>query len=146
MSELHLFDVFRTCLQLVKLTVVSPPRPAAAAAAAASLASAADDRARPEERRRNELYRQYYEELQRRSDSERPVDCSVIVVNKAQKYVRSLGRRGERATSPRVGAAHAVFLFHIALCLSLSLSLSVCVCVCVSLCVHVLHKHLSGVC
>lgn len=40
---------------------------------------------RPEERRRNELYRQYYEELQRRYDAERPVDCSVIVVNKQQK-------------------------------------------------------------
>lgn len=52
--------------------------------------SAVDDRARPEERRRNELYRQYYEELQRRYDTDRPVDCSVIVVNKAQKYVRSL--------------------------------------------------------
>ena len=49
-----------------------------------------DDRARPEERRRNELYRQYYEELQRRYDTDRPVDCSVIVVNKAQKYVHSL--------------------------------------------------------
>lgn len=52
--------------------------------------SAVDDRARPEERRRNELYRQYYEELQRRYDTDRPVDCSVIVVNKAQKYVRFL--------------------------------------------------------
>lgn len=49
-----------------------------------------DDRIRPEERRRNELYRQYYEELQRRYDTDRPVDCSVIVVNKAQKYVYSL--------------------------------------------------------
>lgn len=46
-----------------------------------------DDRPRPEERRRNELYRQYYEEIQRRYDTDRPVDCSVIVVNKAQKYV-----------------------------------------------------------
>ncbi|XP_074497202.1 nuclear receptor coactivator 5 isoform X3 [Sebastes fasciatus] len=45
-----------------------------------------DDRARPEERRRNDLYRQYYEELQRRYDTDRPVDCSVIVVNKAQNY------------------------------------------------------------
>lgn len=44
-----------------------------------------DDRPRPEERRRNELYRQYYEEIQRRYDTDRPVDCSVIVVNKAQK-------------------------------------------------------------
>lgn len=54
--------------------------------------STLDDRVRPEERRRNELYRQYYEELQRRYDSDRPVDCSVIVVNKAQKYVSSLLR------------------------------------------------------
>ncbi|MEQ2314146.1 hypothetical protein AMECASPLE_009154 [Ameca splendens] len=53
-----------------------------------------DDRARPEERRRNELYRQYYEELQRRYDTERPVDCSVIVVNKAQKeYAETVGRK-----------------------------------------------------
>lgn len=52
-----------------------------------SLPFAVEDRARPEERRRNELYRQYYEELQRRYDTDRPVDCSVIVVNKAQKYV-----------------------------------------------------------
>lgn len=52
--------------------------------------STLDDRIRPEERRRNELYRQYYEELQRRYDTDRPVDCSVIVVNKAQKYVSSL--------------------------------------------------------
>lgn len=44
-----------------------------------------DGRVRPEERRRNDLYRQYYEELQRRYDTDRPVDCSVIVVNKAQK-------------------------------------------------------------
>lgn len=44
-----------------------------------------EERLRPEERRRNELYRQYYEELQRRYDAERPVDCSVIVVNKLQK-------------------------------------------------------------
>lgn len=55
-----------------------------------SSSSPADDRARPEERRRNELYRQYYEELQRRYDTDRPVDCSVIVVNKAQKYVYCL--------------------------------------------------------
>ncbi|XP_030633226.1 nuclear receptor coactivator 5 [Chanos chanos] len=53
-----------------------------------------DDRIRPEERRRNELYRQYYEELQRRYDSERPVDCSVIVVNKQQKvYAENVGRK-----------------------------------------------------
>ncbi|XP_033482291.1 nuclear receptor coactivator 5 isoform X1 [Epinephelus lanceolatus] len=56
---------------------------------------AADDRARPEERRRNELYRQYYEELQRRYDTDRPVDCSVIVVNKAQnrEYAETVGRK-----------------------------------------------------
>ncbi|XP_029907881.1 nuclear receptor coactivator 5 isoform X3 [Myripristis murdjan] len=55
---------------------------------------AVDDRGRPEERRRNELYRQYYEELQRRYDTERPVDCSVIVVNKAQKeYAETVGRK-----------------------------------------------------
>ncbi|XP_040888873.1 nuclear receptor coactivator 5 isoform X3 [Toxotes jaculatrix] len=54
-----------------------------------------DDRARPEERRRNELYRQYYEELQRRYDTDRPVDCSVIVVNKAQnrEYAETVGRK-----------------------------------------------------
>ncbi|KAJ8260455.1 hypothetical protein GJAV_G00182380 [Gymnothorax javanicus] len=55
---------------------------------------AAEDRPRVEERRRNELYRQYYEELQRRYDSERPVDCSVIVVNKQQKeYAETVGRK-----------------------------------------------------
>ncbi|KAL7891708.1 hypothetical protein AOLI_G00011840 [Acnodon oligacanthus] len=53
-----------------------------------------EERLRPEERRRNELYRQYYEELQRRYDAERPVDCSVIVVNKQQKeYAETVGRK-----------------------------------------------------
>nr|XP_055068596.1 nuclear receptor coactivator 5 isoform X2 [Misgurnus anguillicaudatus] len=53
-----------------------------------------EERMRPEERRRNELYRQYYEELQRRLDAERPVDCSVIVVNKLQKeYAETVGRK-----------------------------------------------------
>ncbi|KAF5896304.1 nuclear receptor coactivator 5-like isoform X1, partial [Clarias magur] len=53
-----------------------------------------DERMQPEERRRNELYRQYYEELQRRYDAERPVDCSVIVVNKQQKeYAEMVGRK-----------------------------------------------------
>ncbi|XP_051986811.1 nuclear receptor coactivator 5-like isoform X1 [Xyrauchen texanus] len=53
-----------------------------------------DERVRPEERRRNDLYRQYYEELQRRYDAERPVDCSVIVVNKLQKeYAETVGRK-----------------------------------------------------
>ncbi|XP_043565994.1 nuclear receptor coactivator 5-like [Chiloscyllium plagiosum] len=46
------------------------------------------------ERRREELYRQYYDEIQRRYDAERPVDCSVIVVNKQQKeYAESVGRK-----------------------------------------------------
>ncbi|CDQ72200.1 unnamed protein product [Oncorhynchus mykiss] len=54
-----------------------------------------DDRVRVEERRRNELYRQYYEEVQRQYDRERPVDCSVIVVNKAQnrEYAETVGRK-----------------------------------------------------
>lgn len=54
-----------------------------------------EERVRPEERRRNELYRQYYEELQRRYDAERPVDCSVIVVNKLQnrEYAETVGRK-----------------------------------------------------
>ncbi|XP_060775340.1 nuclear receptor coactivator 5 isoform X3 [Neoarius graeffei] len=58
-----------------------------------------EERIRPEERRRNELYRQYYEELQRRYDAERPVDCSVIVVNKLQnltfcrEYAEMVGRK-----------------------------------------------------
>ncbi|KAJ0068667.1 hypothetical protein NL108_010343, partial [Boleophthalmus pectinirostris] len=58
-------------------------------------AAVTDEHMRPEERRRNELYRQYYEELQRRQDSERPVDCSVIVVNKAQnrEYAETVGRK-----------------------------------------------------
>ncbi|XP_039652341.1 nuclear receptor coactivator 5 isoform X8 [Perca fluviatilis] len=71
---------------------------------ASNLSSTVDDRARPEERRRNELYRQYYEELQRRFDTDRPVDCSVIVVNKAQnvylcsenncrEYAETVGRK-----------------------------------------------------
>ncbi|XP_015249598.1 PREDICTED: nuclear receptor coactivator 5-like isoform X2 [Cyprinodon variegatus] len=56
---------------------------------------AVDDRIRPEERRRNELYRHYFEELQRRYDADRPVDCSVIVVNKAQnrEYAETVGRK-----------------------------------------------------
>ncbi|XP_062853567.1 nuclear receptor coactivator 5 isoform X2 [Trichomycterus rosablanca] len=52
------------------------------------------ERIPPEEQRRNELYRQYYEELQRRYDAERPVDCSVVVVNKLQKeYAETVGRK-----------------------------------------------------
>jgi len=43
------------------------------------------DRLKREEQRREELYRQYYEEIKRRFDAERPVDCSVIVVNKQTK-------------------------------------------------------------
>ncbi|NXW09374.1 NCOA5 protein, partial [Fregetta grallaria] len=52
------------------------------------------DRLKREERRREELYRQYYEEIKRRFDAERPVDCSVIVVNKQMKeYAESVGRK-----------------------------------------------------
>ncbi|NWW86377.1 NCOA5 protein, partial [Rhynochetos jubatus] len=52
------------------------------------------DRLTREERRREELYRQYYEEIKRRFDAERPVDCSVIVVNKQTKeYAESVGRK-----------------------------------------------------
>ena len=47
--------------------------------------SRAKERLKREERRREELYRQYFEEIQRRFDAERPVDCSVIVVNKQTK-------------------------------------------------------------
>ncbi|TRY98879.1 hypothetical protein DNTS_014690 [Danionella cerebrum] len=53
-----------------------------------------EERVSPEERRRNELYAQYYEVLQRRYDADRPVDCSVIVVNKLQKeYAETVGRK-----------------------------------------------------
>ncbi|KAM6404190.1 nuclear receptor coactivator 5 [Rhynochetos jubatus] len=53
-----------------------------------------EDRLTREERRREELYRQYYEEIKRRFDAERPVDCSVIVVNKQTKeYAESVGRK-----------------------------------------------------
>ncbi|NXY66344.1 NCOA5 protein, partial [Callaeas wilsoni] len=52
------------------------------------------DRLKREERRREELYRQYYEEIKRSFDAERPVDCSVIVVNKQTKeYAESVGRK-----------------------------------------------------
>lgn len=79
---------------------------------------AAEERARPEERRRNELYRQYYEELQRRYDTDRPVDCSVIVVNKAQKYVHSLIYMGNTDLGPGMFVntlpVHDMFSFHMA--------------------------------
>ncbi|XP_043841862.1 nuclear receptor coactivator 5 isoform X2 [Dromiciops gliroides] len=53
-----------------------------------------EKRLKREERRREELYRQYFEEIQRRFDAERPVDCSVIVVNKQTKdYAESVGRK-----------------------------------------------------
>ncbi|XP_040837319.1 nuclear receptor coactivator 5 isoform X1 [Ochotona curzoniae] len=56
--------------------------------------SRAKERLKREERRREELYRQYFEEIQRRFDAERPVDCSVIVVNKQTKdYAESVGRK-----------------------------------------------------
>lgn len=56
--------------------------------------SRAKERLKREERRREELYRRYFEEIQRRFDAERPVDCSVIVVNKQTKdYAESVGRK-----------------------------------------------------
>lgn len=86
------------------------------------LFSMSDDRIRPEERRRNELYRQYYEELQRRYDTDRPVDCSVIVVNKAQKYVYNLLR----------SAHSSVQMPDIESCVEGFISYCSCVCVCLS--------------
>ncbi|XP_053102648.1 nuclear receptor coactivator 5 isoform X2 [Hemicordylus capensis] len=54
----------------------------------------AEERMKREERRREDLYRQYFEDIKRRIDSERPVDCSVIVVNKQTKeYAESVGRK-----------------------------------------------------
>ncbi|XP_030742891.1 nuclear receptor coactivator 5 isoform X5 [Echinops telfairi] len=56
--------------------------------------SRAKERLKREERRREELYHQYFDEIQRRFDAERPVDCSVIVVNKQTKdYAESVGRK-----------------------------------------------------
>ncbi|XP_018414549.1 PREDICTED: nuclear receptor coactivator 5 isoform X2 [Nanorana parkeri] len=53
-----------------------------------------EDRLKREERRREELYRQYFDEIQRRIDAERPVDCSVVVVNKQSKeYAETVGRK-----------------------------------------------------
>lgn len=43
------------------------------------------ERMKREERRREELYRQFFEDIKKRIDAERPVDCSVIVVNKQTK-------------------------------------------------------------
>ncbi|XP_077315367.1 nuclear receptor coactivator 5 isoform X1 [Lithobates pipiens] len=53
-----------------------------------------EDRLKREERRREELYRQYFDEIQRKVDAERPVDCSVVVVNKQSKeYAETVGRK-----------------------------------------------------
>ncbi|XP_063003599.1 nuclear receptor coactivator 5 [Elgaria multicarinata webbii] len=53
-----------------------------------------EERMKREERRREELYRQFFEDIKRRIDTERPVDCSVIVVNKQTKeYAESVGRK-----------------------------------------------------
>lgn len=43
------------------------------------------ERMKREERRREELYRQFFEDIKKCIDAERPVDCSVIVVNKQTK-------------------------------------------------------------
>ncbi|CAM5086913.1 unnamed protein product, partial [Natator depressus] len=54
----------------------------------------AAERLKRKERHREELYRQYFGEIKRCFDSERPVDCSVIVVNKQTKeYAESVGRK-----------------------------------------------------
>ncbi|KAG8446576.1 hypothetical protein GDO86_014142 [Hymenochirus boettgeri] len=53
-----------------------------------------EDRLKREERRREELYRQYFDEIQKRVDADRAVDCSVVVVNKQSKeYAESVGRK-----------------------------------------------------
>ncbi|KAJ6655532.1 hypothetical protein lerEdw1_005003 [Lerista edwardsae] len=53
-----------------------------------------EERMKREELRRKELYRQFFEDIKRRIDAERPVDCSVIVVNKQTKeYAESVGRK-----------------------------------------------------
>ncbi|KAM3921331.1 nuclear receptor coactivator 5 isoform 2-T2 [Leptodactylus fuscus] len=53
-----------------------------------------EDRYKREERRREELYRQYFDELQRKLDLDRHVDCSVVVANKQSKeYAESVGRK-----------------------------------------------------
>lgn len=53
-----------------------------------------DERYKREERRREELYRQYFDELQRKLDQDRHVDCSVVVANKQSKeYAESVGRK-----------------------------------------------------
>ncbi|XP_069099627.1 nuclear receptor coactivator 5 isoform X1 [Pleurodeles waltl] len=60
----------------------------------------AEERLKREERRREELYRKYFEEIQRRFESERPVDCSVVVVVNKQanpgvvrEYAEVVGRK-----------------------------------------------------
>ncbi|XP_026543275.1 nuclear receptor coactivator 5 [Notechis scutatus] len=53
-----------------------------------------EERMKREERRREELYRQFFEDIKKCIDVERPVDCSVIVVNKQTKdYAESVGRK-----------------------------------------------------
>lgn len=60
----------------------------------------AEERLKREERRREELYRKYFEEIQRRFESEKPVDCSVVVVVNKQanpgvvrEYAEVVGRK-----------------------------------------------------
>ncbi len=97
--------------------------------------STVDDRARPEERRRNELYRQYYEELQRRYDTDRPVDCSVIVVNKAQKYVHSLLFKVlAQILDQKCLCKYSTSTWDVFISYRSFLCVCVCVCVCLYLC------------
>ncbi|CAJ0964303.1 unnamed protein product [Ranitomeya imitator] len=52
------------------------------------------DRYKREERRREELYRQYYDDLQKKAEQDRRVECSVVVANKQSKeYAESVGRK-----------------------------------------------------
>ncbi|XP_069507466.1 nuclear receptor coactivator 5 isoform X2 [Ambystoma mexicanum] len=59
-----------------------------------------EERLKREERRREELYRKYFEDIQRRFDTERAVDCSVVVVMNKQtspavvrEYAEAVGRK-----------------------------------------------------
>ncbi|XP_075702805.1 nuclear receptor coactivator 5 isoform X2 [Rhinoderma darwinii] len=53
-----------------------------------------DERFKREENRREELYRQYFDELQKKIDQDRRVECSVVVANKQSKeYAESVGRK-----------------------------------------------------
>ncbi|XP_066442820.1 nuclear receptor coactivator 5 isoform X1 [Eleutherodactylus coqui] len=52
-----------------------------------------DDRYKREERRREELYRQYFDELQRKPEQDRRVDCSVVANKQSKEYAELVGRK-----------------------------------------------------